>query len=241
MGSVLAFVVEESTEAIQVVAFGPSDRPEENRLVSTGVKTDEFGFASRWLGLLIRQDLAAGKWDLFVDGKLVVANQALAPEQERSEWVIFGHASGPVWIDALTLSSENPLFADSDHDGLPDAYEVAHGLNRFHDDRAADRDGDGKNNLREFLEGTSPSAAGTSQPPEVFYVDNLSGNDTYPGRQPYTMAGDGPKASVKAAMAEISPGGVIILLKGRGTYEEGSRDAGGKLLTIRTVEPVTIR
>jgi len=71
-------------------------------------------------------------------------------------------------------------------------------------------------------------------------VDNLSGDDGYTGTQPYSSASDGPKASIKAAMTSVSEGGVVIVLKGRGIYGEGSRDAGGKRLTIKTVEPVTI-
>jgi hypothetical protein len=46
---------------------------------------------------------------------------------------------------------------DSDHDGMPDAWEVAHG---FRPDHAADGNGDadqdGYTNLEEFLNGTEP-------------------------------------------------------------------------------------
>jgi hypothetical protein len=42
--------------------------------------------------------------------------------------------------------------ADTDHDGMPDAWELAHGLNP-HDasDAAADRDADGYTNVEEYL------------------------------------------------------------------------------------------
>ena len=47
---------------------------------------------------------------------------------------------------------------DSDHDGMPDAWEIAHGLNP-HDpaDAAADNDHDGYTNLEEYLNGTDPN------------------------------------------------------------------------------------
>jgi hypothetical protein len=51
-----------------------------------------------------------------------------------------------------------PLPADSDDDGMPDAWEMQHGLNP-HDpsDAAADNDHDGYTNLEEYLNGTDPS------------------------------------------------------------------------------------
>jgi len=47
---------------------------------------------------------------------------------------------------------------DSDNDGMPDVWEVAHGLNP-HDpaDAAADNDHDGYTNLEEYLNGTDPN------------------------------------------------------------------------------------
>jgi len=46
---------------------------------------------------------------------------------------------------------------DSDHDGIPDAWELSHGLNS-HDssDAAQDPDGDGISNLQEYQSGTDP-------------------------------------------------------------------------------------
>jgi hypothetical protein len=52
---------------------------------------------------------------------------------------------------------------DTDGDGIPDGYEVAHGMNANNpDDAALDMDGDGQSNLAEYTAGTNPQS-GTSR------------------------------------------------------------------------------
>jgi hypothetical protein len=52
--------------------------------------------------------------------------------------------------DTFTIIKQGA--ADSDNDGIPDAYEIAHGLNRFVPaDASLDSDGDGVSNLAEFV------------------------------------------------------------------------------------------
>jgi hypothetical protein len=48
---------------------------------------------------------------------------------------------------------------DSDHDGIPDAWESAHGLTVGPNDAALDTDNDGSTNLQEYLAGTDPRDA----------------------------------------------------------------------------------
>lgn len=52
---------------------------------------------------------------------------------------------------------------DTDSDGIPDWYEIEHGLDIDVDDSAEDRDGDTLSNLNEYLAGTDPNAGDTDQ------------------------------------------------------------------------------
>ena len=64
------------------------------------------------------------------------------------------------------------LIVDSDGDGMPDAWEIAHGLN--HQDGAdanTDVDGDGQINLAEYLAGTDPQSAQS-----YLRVDSIAGS-----------------------------------------------------------------
>lgn len=60
-------------------------------------------------------------------------------------------------VGGWPVLKSGPVPVDSDNDGMPDDWEVAHGLNP-HDpsDAAADADHDGYTNLEEYLNGTDP-------------------------------------------------------------------------------------
>jgi len=65
----------------------------------------------------------------------------------------------PILSNNHVALSLRVLPRDSDHDGMPDDWEVAHGLNPFDPaDAALDSDGDGTSNLQEYLAGTDPFA-----------------------------------------------------------------------------------
>src|SRR6476469_1550552 len=72
--------------------------------------------------------------------------------------------------DGLTAWEEHELgtrdnSSDSDGDGIPDAWEVAHGLNPNLNDANSDPDGDGISNFKEFQKGTDPNDFYNGTPP----------------------------------------------------------------------------
>ena len=61
-------------------------------------------------------------------------------------------------VGGWPLLKSLPAPLDSDHDGMPDAWETAHGLNpRDPADANRDNDGDGYTNLEEYINGTDPN------------------------------------------------------------------------------------
>ncbi|MCM2273914.1 MAG: hypothetical protein NDI75_03820 [Candidatus Didemnitutus sp.] len=66
----------------------------------------------------------------------------------------------------------NPLLGDTDDDGMPDGWEVAHGLNpKSSSDAVEDPDGDGLTNLQEYVAGSSPQDYYNGNAPFPFFID----------------------------------------------------------------------
>ncbi len=69
--------------------------------------------------------------------------------------------------DEVFVYGTDPADADSDNDGMPDGWEVAHGLNPLSNDAAGDSDGDGVSNLDEYLQGRNPGAGAVSDSQQI--------------------------------------------------------------------------
>ena len=76
-----------------------------------------------------------------------------------SEYVSKGYVTHPNEVGGWPNYAGTP-YADTDGDGLPDAWEIAHGLNPTDaSDATLDADKDGYANIEEFLNGTDPRKA----------------------------------------------------------------------------------
>jgi len=76
---------------------------------------------------------------------------------------------------------QNPVFVDSDSDGLPDVWEITYGLNPFDDSSAYDDvDGDGIYNIYEYEWGSDPKVNNTGAGGSDFkkdWVKTIGGNN----------------------------------------------------------------
>ena len=87
------------------------------------------GAAHDWLRLTLRIDRAGGEWDLFADGVLRAAALPLAASGKHdAPWCfIAGSTSVDSYLDAVGISTANPLFPDLDRDGMDDRFEQGNG------------------------------------------------------------------------------------------------------------------
>jgi hypothetical protein len=71
-------------------------------------------------------------------------------------WISLGNSTAFVQVDRLQPG------ADTDHDGIPDAWELDHFGNLTTADAKSDHDGDSLSDLQEYLVGTDPQQAASS-------------------------------------------------------------------------------
>lgn len=96
------------------------------------------------------------------DGDNVIDSQDLFPNDPNE------------WADNDSDGIGNYQDADDDNDGMTDAWEIAHGLNPFIDDAGLDADGDGMNNLDEFLADAETASSSNNNAPAAPVIDNAS-------------------------------------------------------------------
>ncbi|MBC2595424.1 hypothetical protein H5P28_19555 [Ruficoccus amylovorans] len=111
------------------------------------------GVSTNWIRLTYRLNYATKTWDLYLDEDLVATDLGFIDDvlESFSSFRLKGGGLAPVYFDFFYAGYDNPIFLDSDGDGMSDAYEIASGLNPNMDDRYGDLDFDGIANIHEFL------------------------------------------------------------------------------------------
>jgi len=130
------------------------------------------------------------------------------------------------WLDTDNDGIGNNADTDDDGDGMPDTWEISHGLNPLVNDANGDADGDGLSNLDEYLAGTDPQNPDTDG-------DNIpDGIDSSPLDDSALFDVAGIQASehlgASVAVGDVNNDGYDDIITGSPDYDAGSSkiDAG---------------
>ncbi|HEY8902030.1 MAG TPA: hypothetical protein VIM61_16590 [Chthoniobacterales bacterium] len=223
-GAMLGFIKTQGTG--RIVALAASDDKGKDtapNAVDAGhsFEVDERGLALEWMRLTIRENLKARTWDLFVDGKLALIDQPLLGKARPKTGTLSFQASpaGPAYADALSITGENPLFADADKDGIPDSVEKVTGSNPDVEDRNIHVNFDAASSIQQFQKGKVTVSGLSPNINRVIYVDNSTGDDSFAGDFSYKTVSSGPKASLASACAMADENTLIVIFEGNGPYK----------------------
>lgn len=125
--------------------------------IASGSKASLDGDTSaQWLRFTYRLDYGKKTWDLFVDGKLVLADLGFLDNtiDRFTEFAVGSAEDAPTSIDYFYAGGLNPMYEDFSNDGIPDTWLISQGMSIYVNQRYGDHDNDGLNNLLEYMLGT---------------------------------------------------------------------------------------
>jgi hypothetical protein len=117
--------------------------------------------SENWIELTARLDFTQGTWDLYANGAMVAANQGFLDSTSKAlaSFSVQGDASTASEIDDILASTDNPLFADANNDGIADSWEQHYNLSTApgSKDRDLDPTGNGRTVVFDYVNGIDPT------------------------------------------------------------------------------------
>ena len=137
---------------------------------------DTGGRGKDWLRLTIRRDLLEQTYDVWINGRLAAIDFALDRVAGAMEFRLTHRATAtpadgvlaPMLLDDVQASANHPLYADTDRDAMPDAWESAYDayfppiapiMSDRHEDNGSMGDQDGVVKIVEYFYGSRPNAS----------------------------------------------------------------------------------
>ena len=141
--------------------------------------------SSNWLHVSVLHDYVNKKWSLFVNDVPVATNLGFINQTITSyKWFNMQNGGGDsAWLDDVAITNRTPstLTADTDHNGLPDAWEIQYFGAIGIADPNADPDHDGLRNIDEASMRSNPNDA--SDPGAVPMAAALPFYENFDNRQ----------------------------------------------------------
>ncbi len=111
----------------------------------------------QWIRLTACLNYPAQRWSLWLNGVRVASELCFAnPVVEFSRAQFHGPALSVATLDNLAITTNEPPGLDTDGDGLPNAWEIAHGFDPSDPSDSSDPDCDGLTNFEEYQLGLDP-------------------------------------------------------------------------------------
>lgn len=127
------------------------------------VAIDTSAAAAAWQRVTARLNYTTKTWDLYINGAMVAPDLKFRLNTAAYfSWLsLKGHTAAAVQLDDVYVGAGNPLFTDTNNNGIDDAWETAHAMSLASDNRSPDADNDGLTNIQEYALGTDPNKADT--------------------------------------------------------------------------------
>jgi len=173
-----------------------------------------------WVRLTARLDFTTHKWDLYANGQMVMADVSfiLNTSTALSTFQAQGDTATSSGVDYIYVGPTNPLFADTNSNGIDDAWETAHGLSLANNNRNLSPAGNGTTVIQAYVNGTDPNDYFNGNAPTLTILGG--NNQTAPAgqfnTQPFDVgvwntAGTAPLANAPVTFMVQSGGGKLAV------------------------------